>query len=89
MSRLKSKQILFAGQAPVHFLCFRPLYERLRPARTFPGPGGKWQISTSGGLMPTWVLKKEGFFTDFSTTPSSYKKSARGGPNSDPHCLFR
>ena len=30
MSRLKSKQILFAGQAPVHFLCFRPIYERLR-----------------------------------------------------------
>ena len=22
--------------------------------RPFPGPGGKWQISTSGGLMPTW-----------------------------------
>ncbi len=22
--------------------------------RPFPGPGGKWQISTSGGVMPTW-----------------------------------
>ena len=23
--------------------------------RPFPGPGGKWQISTSGGEMPTWA----------------------------------
>ena len=23
--------------------------------RPFPGPGGKWQISTSGGNMPTWA----------------------------------
>ncbi len=22
--------------------------------RPFPGPGGKWQISTTGGEMPTW-----------------------------------
>ena len=22
--------------------------------RPFPGPGGKWQISTSGGVYPTW-----------------------------------
>lgn len=22
--------------------------------RPFPGPGGKWQISTAGGLYPTW-----------------------------------
>ena len=22
--------------------------------RPFPGPGGKWQISTTGGRMPTW-----------------------------------
>lgn len=26
----KPKRILFAGYAPVHFVCFRPLYERLR-----------------------------------------------------------
>ncbi len=23
--------------------------------RPFPGPGGKWQISTTGGRMPTWA----------------------------------
>ncbi len=23
--------------------------------RPFPGPGGKWQISTTGGTMPTWA----------------------------------
>jgi Tol biopolymer transport system component len=22
--------------------------------RPFPGPGGKWQVSTAGGIMPTW-----------------------------------
>lgn len=22
--------------------------------RPFPGPGGKWQVSTGGGMMPTW-----------------------------------
>ena len=26
----KPKRILFAGYAPVHFLCFRPIYEALR-----------------------------------------------------------
>jgi hypothetical protein len=26
----RPKRILFAGYAPVHFLCFRPIYERLR-----------------------------------------------------------
>ena len=25
--------------------------------RPFPGPGGKWQISTAGGVLPTWVPK--------------------------------
>ena len=29
-SRKASQRILFAGYAPVHFVCFRPLYERLR-----------------------------------------------------------
>ncbi len=27
---MKTRRILFAGYAPVHFLCFRPVYERLR-----------------------------------------------------------
>ena len=29
----RAKRILFAGYAPVHFVCFRPLYERLRRLR--------------------------------------------------------
>lgn len=29
----KARRILFAGYAPVHFVCFRPLYERLRRMR--------------------------------------------------------
>jgi serine/threonine-protein kinase len=27
--------------------------------RPFPGPGGKWQISTTGGLWPTWSQKRQ------------------------------
>jgi hypothetical protein len=26
--------------------------------RPFPGPGSKWQISTGGGLSPTWSLAR-------------------------------
>ena len=26
--------------------------------RPFPGPGGKWQISTAGGITPTWSQKR-------------------------------
>jgi eukaryotic-like serine/threonine-protein kinase len=29
----------------------------------FPGPGGKWQISTGGGLVPLWASGKELFYT--------------------------
>jgi eukaryotic-like serine/threonine-protein kinase len=33
--------------------------------RPFPGPGGKWQISTGGGLYPTWSrTKRELFFVN-------------------------
>ena len=27
---MNRRRVLFAGYAPVHFLCFRPVYERLR-----------------------------------------------------------
>ena len=30
--------------------------------RPFPGPGGKWQISTDGGLWPTWSRAKSELF---------------------------
>jgi serine/threonine-protein kinase len=33
--------------------------------RPFPGPGGRWQISTNGGLWPTWSPKgKELFYEE-------------------------
>ena len=30
--------------------------------RPFPGPGGKWQISTDGGTFPTWSRKRGELF---------------------------
>ena len=30
--------------------------------RPFPGPGGKWQISTDGGIWPVWSTKKPQLF---------------------------
>ena len=39
------KRVLFTGYAPVHFVCFRPIYERLRRV-----PGV--QVSVSGGREP-------------------------------------
>jgi serine/threonine-protein kinase len=30
--------------------------------RPFPGPGGKWQVSTGGGLTPTWSSTKHELF---------------------------
>jgi serine/threonine-protein kinase len=44
--------------------------------RPFPGPGGKWQISTAGGLLPTWSPNgKELFYryTDQKIMVASYK----------------
>ncbi len=43
----KPRRILFAGYAPVHFICFQPLYERLRRMRGI-------EIVLSGGrdVMP-------------------------------------
>ena len=30
--------------------------------RPFPGPGGKWQISTGGGRFPRWSQKRHELF---------------------------
>jgi len=30
--------------------------------RPFPGPGGKWQVSTGGGTYPTWSQKEKELF---------------------------
>jgi hypothetical protein len=38
------KRLLFTGYAPVHFICFRPIYERLR---RMPGV----DVFVSGGQM--------------------------------------
>jgi Tol biopolymer transport system component len=35
--------------------------------RPFPDPGGKWQISSGGGVQPTWSRSRHELF--FSTTP--------------------
>ena len=39
------KRILFTGYAPVHFVCFRPIYERLK---RLPGV----DVFVSGGREP-------------------------------------
>ena len=47
--------------------------------RPFPGPGGKWQISTSGGQFPTWSRNgKELFYrtADNRIMVASYKIEA-------------
>jgi serine/threonine-protein kinase len=36
--------------------------------RPFPGPGGRWQVSTGGGLFPTWSPSRELLF---ETSPDS------------------
>lgn len=43
MGNSHSKTFLFTGHAPVHFVCFRPMYERLM---TLPG----YEVFVSGGL---------------------------------------
>ena len=30
--------------------------------RPFPGPGGKWQVSTAGGVFPTWSRNRKELF---------------------------
>jgi serine/threonine-protein kinase len=37
--------------------------------RPFPGPGGKWQISTSGAGTPTWSQTKRELFYGTTSTP--------------------
>src|SRR4051812_7595070 len=30
--------------------------------RSFPGPGGRWQVSTTGGRVPTWSPRRHELF---------------------------
>ena len=47
------------------------------------------RVSIGGWPLPKWPQKRVGFFTDFLTTPSSYKKIGKRGPNLDPPFLAR
>jgi len=64
------KRILFTGYAPVHFVCFRPVYERLRRV-----PGV--QVFLSGGREPggqgdgeTGPVTARGLYRPFRIPPS-------------------
>jgi serine/threonine-protein kinase len=48
--------------------------------RPFPGPGGKWQISTNGGQWPSWSPKsKELFYEEVSSRIMVAAYAASGG----------
>ena len=61
---MNTRRVVFAGYAPVHFLCFRPIYERLRadPALDLRLSGGFRSKNEQGG--ETYSL--EGFYEPFS-----------------------
>jgi eukaryotic-like serine/threonine-protein kinase len=46
----------------------------------FPGPGGKWQVSTAGGLQPFWPPGKELFYVNLDSRLSAVEYSTEG-PN--------
>jgi hypothetical protein len=59
--------------------------------QTFPGPRGKWQISTNGGTRPVWSRDgKELYFISPDRKMMAVK--IKGGPNFEhdaPHALLR
>ncbi len=63
----EAKRILFAGYAPVHFLCFLPLYERLRQDR-------RVEVFLSGGFRRKSAgevsYELEGFYDPFDVDRS-------------------
>lgn len=64
------KRVLFSGYAPVHFVCFQPLYERLKRRRDIEIvlSGGR-EASTEGG--PALTAKQ--LYAPFRVPPSSVK----------------
>ena len=46
----------------------------------FPGPGGKWQVSTTGGIQPFWPPGKELFYVNVDSRLSAVEYST-DGPN--------
>jgi Tol biopolymer transport system component len=59
--------------------------------RPFPGPGGKWQISTQGGVHPYWRRDgKEIFFLTVNGDMMASEVTAGAGiQSSTPRTLFR
>ena len=51
-------RILFAGYAPVHFVCFRPIHERLKtvPGVTVCFSGGREAPGPDGGVLTAQAL---------------------------------
>lgn len=68
------RRILFSGYAPVHFVCFQPLYERLRRRRDVEVvlSGGR-EASPEGG--PALTAKQ--LYAPFRVPPSSVKPLER------------
>lgn len=64
-------RILFTGYAPVHFLCFQPLYERLRQTDGY-------EVHVSGGLRTKgeggdWLYDEAGLYSRFDVPPNAIK----------------
>lgn len=64
---MRSKRILFTGYAPVHFICFRPLYEYFMSE-----PG--YEVFVSGGLR----TKKNKDVTEDTSTTKDYLYDEQG-----------
>jgi len=53
--------------------------------RPFPGPGGRWQVSTNGGLWPSWSPKgKELFYEEVSSSRIMVAAYAASGSEFQP-----
>lgn len=65
MTRADRRRILFTGYAPVHFVCFRPLYRRLRGARglEFYFSGGREGAVSARELFAPFRLPPERILT--------------------------
>jgi CDP-glycerol glycerophosphotransferase (TagB/SpsB family) len=63
-------RILFTGYAPVHFLCFQPLYEQLREIDGY-------EVHLSGGLRTKngedWDYDEAGLYSPFDVAPNSVR----------------
>ncbi|MCL4199258.1 MAG: CDP-glycerol glycerophosphotransferase family protein [Phycisphaerales bacterium] len=66
MSRLRSVRVLFTGYAPVHFACFRPLFERLLRMEAV-------EVRLSGGLRSgsgnSITYDEQGMYGPFGIAP--------------------